>query len=458
MSFRTALRAPLMHCALFLAICTSTAAAYAANLTTGPSVRDNNASCDIGVAPAATLLLPYFEVADSRVGETTMFTITNVTSTARIARVTLWTDKSYPVLSFDIYLTGYDVQSVDLYDVIGRGIIGDGRGTGTWVSPVGEYGEHNPRLQTGNCGSMPADIEPSVLEQLQDAFRQGIVDDCNHAGAPHENFVGFATIDVVRNCVPGRGPADPRYWTEDILFDNVLIGDYVQLNATLNLAQGNPMVHIRAVPEGGTPRSRTALPSRHKPFERTFYGRFQSASDPTADGRQPLPSSFALRWINGGTGDFGTEVKIWREAGTGLDAACADYASNETLIQEVVAFDDDENAEGYLPGECIVTCIGVRGLVAPSTSLTNVHDASIFPMEILREVTSGWIYLNLDDGFTSNGALQAWVNVSRRAEGRYSVEMAAAALGNGCSALADKTEYSEGTRGTFPGPAEDVKP
>ena len=88
------------------------------------ATRNNDDSCDIGVAPAATLLLPYFEVdLDSQDGERTIFTITNVTNADRIARVTLWTDWAFPVLTFNVPLTGYGVQSISLYDVLDRGAI-----------------------------------------------------------------------------------------------------------------------------------------------------------------------------------------------------------------------------------------------------------------------------------------------------------------------------------------------
>ncbi|HSP17388.1 MAG TPA: hypothetical protein VLV78_21775, partial [Thermoanaerobaculia bacterium] len=91
----------------------------------GPSTTNNDDSCDIGVAPAATLLLPYFEVdlGTAGTGRTTVFSITNVSPYAQIAHVTLWTDWSFPVLDFNIFLTGYDVQPINLYDVIARGLI-----------------------------------------------------------------------------------------------------------------------------------------------------------------------------------------------------------------------------------------------------------------------------------------------------------------------------------------------
>ena len=60
-----------------------------------PATTNNNDSCDIGVYPAATLLLPYFEVetaAPVGTGTTTLFTITNTSPYPQIAHVTVWTD------------------------------------------------------------------------------------------------------------------------------------------------------------------------------------------------------------------------------------------------------------------------------------------------------------------------------------------------------------------------------
>ena len=45
--------------------------------------------------PAATLLLPYFDVdLDDPFNETTLITVVNVANFDRIAHVTLWTDRA----------------------------------------------------------------------------------------------------------------------------------------------------------------------------------------------------------------------------------------------------------------------------------------------------------------------------------------------------------------------------
>jgi hypothetical protein len=72
----------------------------------------------IDAVPAATLLVPYFEVdiANGN-GINTLFSINNASATAVLAHVTIWTDQSVPAIDFDVYLTGYDVQTISLRDI-----------------------------------------------------------------------------------------------------------------------------------------------------------------------------------------------------------------------------------------------------------------------------------------------------------------------------------------------------
>src|SRR5258708_31510510 len=65
--------------------------------------------CTIDAVPAATLLLPYFEVdLNNPNGLTTLFSVNNASATAALVHVVIWSDLSVPVLDFNIYLTGYD--------------------------------------------------------------------------------------------------------------------------------------------------------------------------------------------------------------------------------------------------------------------------------------------------------------------------------------------------------------
>jgi hypothetical protein len=418
----------------------------------GPATTNNDDSCDISVAPAATLLLPYFEVdVEDPAGETTLFTITNTSNEDQIAHVTLWTDWSFPVIDFNIYLTGYDVQSINLYDIIVRGVIAPDAGTGTDVTDRGENSVVNADLALGACDRLPGEIDPAYVVRMLAAFTEGTVPDlgdlpgCNAVGGEHDNAVGYATIDLADLCSTSL-PTDPGYFTTEIRFDNVLIGDYQQVHSANNFAQGNPMVHIRAIPEGGEPGEPAIIN-----FDRTFYSRYQGGD--VLDRRQPLPSIFAARWIEGGGSSFQTYFKIWREGATDFADAdsCGEWDNNVTAIAELVTFDDAENGWGDVPESRISPPI-TQEFTLPETSLTSVGSAP-YPQPDNGAI-DGWIYLNLDNDETDGIASQNWVIVSMRAEGRYSVDFDAAWLANGCTPEEPVSEWTTGVEVIGPGVAE----
>ncbi len=404
----------------------------------------NDDSCDIGVAPAATLLLPYFEVdLDDPHGEVTIFTITNVTNVDRIARVTLWTDYAVPMLTFNIELTGYAVQSINLYDLIGRGVLLPETSTAR-----GRYSKANP---ASSCEGLRRTVPREELQHIQNAFLEGIYPEfgapgCYNIGNEHENAVGYATVDLVSNCST-NDPFAEQYWTEDLAFDNALIGDFQQVHSANDFAQGSPMVHIRAIPEGGTAAERVAHPDEHRSkFPRTFYALFQPSYAPKLDSRQPLPTVFAARWVSQSGTPFNTFFKIWREGRTGRDVTCATHDDNVMRFAEVVLFDDAENAAAHglsNPG------LPIRTLTA--SSMISVRDADIIP-QLSNGAVGGWVYLNLDNFRQDADASSNWVITSMRAEGRYSVDMDAAALGNGCSAPAPDSEVTRGSAVIGPRP------
>ena len=325
-------------------------------------------------------------------------------------------------------------------------------GTGEWVSVHGDSTKKNPDIDDESCGRIVDKIEQFQVDRMKIAFTQGVVPGCFNAGYDHENAIGYATVDVVGNCGSAM-PTDPQYFTEDIRFDNALIGDYQQVDPAHDFAQGSPMVHIRAIGSMKQGRFTTNLPN-------TFYGRFQNPARPTADARQPLPSTFSARWINGGQVGFETSFKIWREGVTTASAACKDYQFNGTLaLTESVVFDEDDNGEGVQEFVCPIICVGDPNIFLPSTSITSIADSSVFPQDLIDTESAGWIYLNLRGASSIARPLQGWVVVSMRAEGRYSVDVDAAALGNGCSGAIGVTQFSHGgSDGVVPGPVPDVIP
>lgn len=461
--------------------------ASAAPVGTGPATTNNNDSCDIGVTPAATLLLPYFEVETSGAagtGPTTLFTITNTSRFAQIAHVTLWTDWSIPVLDFNVFLTGYDVQSINLFDVIVRGYVAQNAVSGTssipstTVSPIGSPSlitpstiatpatttnpatgsgtvAFNPYIAaaayasastTGSCNGLPGTLPPFNVTYALTALTTGVasgsagtgVCTSGSIGSNHgTRAVGYATIDLVDRCTQALPTAVEFY--NDLLYDNVLIGDYQQIGPSPSGtatgsgfdAAGNPLVHIRAVPEGGasTAGGGLVVPT-NLPF--TFYNRYEQQTGLVInqDRRQPLPSQWAARWIGGTQTNSGTTVtfnsdyKIWREGVTGGGAtACATSvtgvaATNSAMPVTAIRFDENENAFGTTSTTCPVSPCppGPSPVSLPETSRVAVGTTNgtatagtapvasgVFPPLVSSSTqVGGWVYMNLANGGSPN--------------------------------------------------------
>ena len=456
--------------AILFVLLTSAAARAARFPANAPATTNNADSCDVGPYPAATLLLPYFEVdltSPQQRAQTTIFTVTNVSANARVVNVTLWSDFAYPVLSFPIFLTGYDTQAINLYDVLARGVLAPPAGTSSATQPgsLSRANNANANLAAtvgADCAQIPHVLPPSVLADIRAGLTTGTVSWCgtSRVGAVHANAIGYLTIDSVTTCSPIL-PTNERYFRELIAYENVLIGDYQQINpddSAGNYASGNPLVHIRAIP--ATNAGLTNLPY-------TFYDRITPRGDRQRDRRQPLPAAFAARFIEGGHAGFNTNFKIWREAAVTPDATCADYAKlGMQEFTEAVRFDEHENPTTYAPGVIIAAAVPIA-ILFPETSSTSSSSWNFPPLSTAGDV-GGWMYLNLATGSPALSVAssagtgyalgqnarqnQNWVVLSMSAEGRYAVDWDAASLGNGCSRAAGQSEANGGNRPIGPLP------
>jgi hypothetical protein len=385
---------------------------------------ENNASCDIGPYPAATLLLPYFEVdfnAPVTTALNTTFTLVNTSKVPQIARATIWTDMGYPVVWFNMFLTGYDAQSISLYEVVARGRL-PMTSAGSQSGRASSANSSNPYImQNTLCDSITSSIPAPLLQKVQLALTTGVREtgECP-IGTAHKHAIGYLTIDVVNSC-SAESPLESKYWTDVLLYDNVLTGEYIRINPdpnSGNYAGANPMVHIRAIPEGGP--ATTAVTT---PFPYTFYDRYTAGGTRKSDRRQPLPSVFALRYIEGGATSFLTNYAVWREGVIGASKNPCDYAANARLAlphANVVRFDEHENATGTS-----------NDAMTPSTALLP-SNATIFPPASVAGDHGGWFWISLDNGGMKRPS-QNWVIVQMYAEGRYGVDFDAAFLANGCT-------------------------
>ncbi len=371
--------------------------------------------------PAATLLLPYFEVATDQSTDT-LFSVNNASAAPALAHVTVWSDQSIPVLDFDVYLTGYDVQSFSLYDVLVNGNLPD---TGFIASNEGQFSL--PNTNFAGCGSGLSGDGPPFYDPLSGTFIAVIEAALTGnpipagaaaglcAGANYGDGLlrGYVTVDSVSECSQAF-PNSPGYFVDGGLGiannDNVLWGDWFIVDGENNFASGESLVHI----EAETLQSEAVCePTFNLPY--TFYCRYSDG----ADDREALGSLYATRYLNGGVFDGGTDLIVWRDPdGDNSPGSCASRPFEYSLTQnQIVAFDEEENPR-----------VAQRG-----PSGFEPEDENPFLYETQRVAVGGdlgptvvqpfgWLYLNLNG---ANGVAgehnQAWVHAVLSALGRFSV-------------------------------------
>jgi hypothetical protein len=393
--------------------------------------------------PAATLLLPYFEVdLNNPNGLTTLFSVNNASATAVLAHVVIWSDLSVPVLDFNIYLTGYDVQSVNIRDIIVNGILprtaSAGQDPSDTVSPKGDFSQDiNFASCTGQLPppNLPANFIDHLKRSLTGLSSPILGGLC--AGRPLGDNIarGYITIDTVNNCTL-RFPGDAGYFgpggTGDVTNQNVLWGDYFYVNSAQNFAEGETLVHVEA--SATNPETSVA-------GEYTFYGRYVAWL--ATDNREPLTTNFAVRYINGGAFSGGTDLLVWRDAKVNQGAfTCPNQTGRPAwypLGQEaIVIFDEQENPDVPTTFPVSPQPPGQALSPFPAEAQRTEVDGAAFPVPF----DFGWLFLDLNTAVTIAGAnppedpvaAQAWVTASMSAEGRFAVGFDAIQLDNATNA------------------------
>lgn len=417
-----------------LAVVTASALAVCSLLVATPAAA---LRCDTDAVPAATLLIPYFEIDLERPDErTTLFSLSNEESEPVLANVVLWTDWGVPTFSFEVYLAGHDVQSFNLTNVLVRGRLPP---TGSAVSPHGVLSE--PPVEFPGCndtatpGAAPVYPAPALdrteVMRLQ-AFHTGECFEGEQAGARNPTTSvgdlarGYITVDVVERC-SGLTPADEGYFAAEgsavAGFRNALMGDYFLVDGGEDFAQGEQALHLEAFPEG------------FASGDYTFYKRHVAGT--AADRREPLGTQYSVRHLSGELFDAGTELLVWRDPGSpeAEPVACgeppewfgtAGLASYSAVIGEEGAAGDVRE----FPQPCVILppCVKDRAfpLVTQNASLGT----------LLEPFRFGKAYLNLREASSEDPGqwtvLQGWVSARARAFGRLSIGERAVRLDSAC--------------------------
>jgi len=377
--------------------------------------------CSLDDRPGATLLLPYFEVdLDDPNGRTTLFSISNAAAQPVLVNVVLWTDLGVPTWSFPVYLTGYDVQTVNLRDLFAGhrpGTAPAGQDPDGTISPRGTYSED---LSFPGCaGVLPPARVPVWFQRHLQALHTGQASPASGlcAGRALNDRVarGYVTMDAVSRCAL-LTPRDPGYFGPGgvATSQNVLWGDFFYVDQGQGFADGENLVRLKADPAAfaGQP---------------TFYGRYVGGSG--ADGRQPLPQVWAARFAAFGLSpEDGTDLIVWRDSGRTVDAfPCGHLPAWYPLLPRTYqAFDEQEKALIYptFPiSKAQPPSPPADQLPAEANRLRVGTEQFPVPYEF------GWIFLDL--GLPTVPS-QAWVGVSMKAQGRFSVGFGATPLANGC--------------------------
>ncbi len=333
--------------------------------------------CALDAVPAATLLLPYFEVdldAAPGAGVNTVFTIHNALPEPTLAHLSFWTDWSQPVLDFDVFLTGYDAQTIDLYEILVHGNLpvtadeqsDQGQDGGRVADPTslcdgtvdscsphgipswdGSFEEDGPFPSLDCIDLFPFFVNPllrsSRLADIQHKLTGQPIDGACY-GASHGDGVarGYVTVDNARTCSL-IFPSDPEYFSDSgpRVASNVnqLWGDWSLIDGQQPFTYAvDPLIHIEAD---------DAFNSASTATNYTFYGRYTQAQG-GIDNREPLASAWSFSYFNAGP-SLVTDLIVWRDSTaynqSGDGYACGSGPDWQPLDQtQVVCFDPTENA------------------------------------------------------------------------------------------------------------------
>ena len=394
-------------------------------------------TCTVDQRPAATLLVPYFQVSYNPDGtyngggilaRDTIVTIANASAAPMIAHVNVFTRESVLVLDFNVALTPFDVQAMRMSDILG-GILpdtvnGDGEDACQRNANAAVYPDADGFLRVRP--SVPATSQDNTqattdyqgvfnLASVRDDLRRNCDDDLDLLA------VGYIIIDHANYCNLSD-PTDPNYYYNDAIgMENNLWGEIIFTSGFGIPTYALSTVNLEADASIGDAAQLFALPVR------SFDARYWDVDDefpPTAcpncgsgdpetdllisspwnvgfgDQREPLGLRWAARWFDAGL-DITSNFRVWR-AGSASNGNC--------LIEEPIVtlrfYDEDENTTSQ--GTCPSPCSNPTFNFPLETQQRNI-------VEFSRPVgaVAGWVqfdFLNLGGGGTVLD--QAWVDYS----------------------------------------------
>lgn len=396
-------------------------------------------TCTIDQRPAATLLVPYFQVSYDDAGDLvstgpdardTIVTIANASAAPMIAHVNVYTRESVLVLDFNIALTGFDVQAMRVSDILGGILPASGDTIGFDVCQRNPLASVYPALDgflrviplapaTGNDNTLATTDYP--VPAFGPGF--GIVEDLrrNCDDNLDDLAIGYIMIDHANYCNLSD-PTDPAYFTNDAIgMENNLWGEIIFTSGTGIPTYGLSTVNVEADSVIGDISQQTSIPMR------TLYARYWNEGDndgdfpPFAcpncgsgnpendllisapwdigygDQREPLGLRWAARWFDLDT-TITSNFRVWRSSITG-----GDCIFNEPTVT-LTFFDEDENT--VTQGVCPSPCTQPTFNFPLETQQRNITDFS-HPTAV-----AGWVNMDFVNFSAGDVWDQAWVDYS----------------------------------------------
>jgi hypothetical protein len=394
-------------------------------------------TCTLDQRPGATLLVPYFQVTIDPVtgaidgsgplSRDTIVTIANASSAPMIAHVNVYDRQSFIVLDFNVALTGFDVQSMRMSDII------SGHLPVTLDSSGGDVCQRNGGAVYPNADGFlrvsptgPTNTPATVQDNINGTTNYNVTFfssakqlalDCDGTTTPLAQ--GYVVIDHANYCNLSD-PTDANYYIDDAIgMENNLFGEIIFTSGNGLPTYGISTVNLEADTTIGAATQNWALGG---PVARSFYARYidlvsetvctncgsgnastdLSISAPWDEGfgdqREPLGLRWAGRWFDlTASGILTSNMMVWR-AGTAFNGNC----DSDEALSTLTFWDEDENTvtQGVCPSPC-------------STPQFN------FPLETQqRNITefvhptgtdAGWVQIDFTGGSSID---QAWLGYS----------------------------------------------
>ncbi|HTY43105.1 MAG TPA: hypothetical protein VMH79_14640 [Thermoanaerobaculia bacterium] len=401
-------------------------------------------TCTLDQRPAATLLVPYFQVSTDGNGgivssgalaRDTIVTIVNASSAPMVAHVNVYDRFSVIQLDFNVALSGFDVQSMAMSQIItghlpvtlnsvgddvcqrGADIVygEDARDGYLRVSPTSPVtGESNPATPLDNVNGT-TDYTGTFFS-IASALT---INDCDGDTDASGLAIGYIVIDHANYCNLSD-PTDPNYYINDAIgMENNLFGEIIFTSGNGLPTYGISTVNLEADTTLGD--ATLAWAQDEGQVARTFYARYldlanevqcNNCSSPTAhynladnapwdegfgDQREPLGLRWASRWFDlTSSGIITTNFMVWRGGDGTLGCDETEPVSTE------VFWDEDENTVSQ--GVCPSPCTSPQYNFPLETQQTNII-RFVHP----TGTPAGWVQVDFSGGSPLD---QAWMAYS----------------------------------------------